>query len=40
MPNAQLLCTAVANQISEMEFGVKYKRIALLFCQAKGATVG
>ena len=40
MLKAQLLCAPVPNRISEMEFWVKQKRLALLLCQAKGDTVG
>ena len=31
------LCSSVPNRNAETEFWVKQKRIALLFCQAKGA---
>ena len=34
------LCTSTPNYFLETEFWVKEKRIALLFCQAKGATAG
>ena len=34
------LCAPVPNQISETEFRVKYKRIRLLLCQAKGDAEG
>ena len=30
------LSTLVPNQISETQFGMKLKRVALAFCQAKG----
>ena len=40
MLKAQLLCTPVLKQISETEFWVKKKWVALLLCQAKGDTVG
>ena len=34
------LCLQVLNTNMEIEFGVKDKEIALLLCQAKGATAG
>ena len=40
MSKTQLLCTLVPNQISETDFWVKYKRMALLFCQAKRDIAG
>jgi len=33
------MCAPVLNQITQTEFGVKYKIIALLFFQAKGDKV-
>ena len=35
-----VLCTLAMDLIIETGFGVKQKRIALLLCQAKGATMG
>ena len=34
------LCPLVPNRKTETKFGVKGKKVALLFCQAKGATAG
>lgn len=40
MPKVQLLCTPVPNGISETEFWVTQKRVALSLCQEKAGQSG
>ena len=40
LPTARPLCKLVLNQIPEMKFFVKEKRIVCLLCQAKGDSLG